>query len=357
VVGTGGLCRLSVDGRDLFAKYSLLGTSLVSLLRGSCGGWDVVRRAQHGYAASPGPLLAREAAQLRLLAELGHPRVHAVAGARRGVLFTSAVSGPTLAELILECPEATAELLASAFTQLDRLHHLPASGRDDIAVISERGIAGTFLRKFSGPGTVSYVAALLGTRDDRPADEARAAQVQRTLTQLTWTWSAAMAVAEPQPMLVYGDLKPEHVLYPDGRNSPSVFLDPGMHSASIVTDLAKLVSRTLLIAVTSAPHPSADQIIAGVDAFVHARLAASASLRADWLHELLALWMMDAANIISTCLSAPDALPLPGLAVALRERAWSIWPLLDRISDALTPTADPHAVWELAMAETAGIVR
>ncbi|GAA2710339.1 hypothetical protein GCM10010315_10020 [Streptomyces luteosporeus] len=52
--------RLSVDGRPLYAKVSLLGMSLVSVLRGTAGNWAQVRAAQAAYQGSPGTLLERE---------------------------------------------------------------------------------------------------------------------------------------------------------------------------------------------------------------------------------------------------------------------------------------------------------
>lgn len=65
--------RIRVDGRALYAKYSLLGVSLVSLLRGACGPWPQVREAQRAYVLRPDALIEREAGQLRFLQEAGHP--------------------------------------------------------------------------------------------------------------------------------------------------------------------------------------------------------------------------------------------------------------------------------------------
>ena len=51
---TGYVQRVETGGRTLFAKYSYMGTSLVSVLRGRCGDWDRVRAAQRAYAAALG---------------------------------------------------------------------------------------------------------------------------------------------------------------------------------------------------------------------------------------------------------------------------------------------------------------
>lgn len=53
---TGYVRRIEVGGQTLFAKYSYLGSSVVSVLRGRCGDWDQVRVAQQRYVAAPGSM-------------------------------------------------------------------------------------------------------------------------------------------------------------------------------------------------------------------------------------------------------------------------------------------------------------
>ncbi|MFC0843928.1 hypothetical protein ACFH04_09405 [Streptomyces noboritoensis] len=79
--------RLDVDERPLFAKVSLLGSSLVSVLRGTLGDWAAIRARQDAYTATPGGLLERETIQYGILhtARLRAPRI---AGYSGGVLFT-----------------------------------------------------------------------------------------------------------------------------------------------------------------------------------------------------------------------------------------------------------------------------
>jgi hypothetical protein len=101
---TGYVHRVRVGDCVRYAKISILGVSLVSLLRGACGPWPAVLRAQEAYVTKPDGLLAREAAQLRVLADLDRPRVCAVAGSSQGVIFTEPVTGPTLGELLLARP-------------------------------------------------------------------------------------------------------------------------------------------------------------------------------------------------------------------------------------------------------------
>ncbi|MFH9197203.1 hypothetical protein ACH4KO_06795 [Streptomyces anulatus] len=44
---TSYVCSVTVDGEAMYAKYSWLGSSLVSILRGARGTWDEVLEAQH----------------------------------------------------------------------------------------------------------------------------------------------------------------------------------------------------------------------------------------------------------------------------------------------------------------------
>ncbi|MGH3798638.1 MAG: hypothetical protein ACRDTD_00610 [Pseudonocardiaceae bacterium] len=158
---TGYVQRVEVGGRSLFAKYSYLGSSLVSILRGRCGGWDRVRAAQLAYVAAPGSLLEREAAQLCLLRKLGRPQAHRVAAFHRGVLFTEAVTGASLARLLCDEPLRTAELLGRTWAELGGLHRLELTKLFDRSVaIEERSIEETFVRKFRGIGAMVFLDQL-----------------------------------------------------------------------------------------------------------------------------------------------------------------------------------------------------
>ncbi|MFE5261973.1 hypothetical protein [Streptomyces coelicoflavus] len=158
---TGYVHRARIGDRVLYAKMSILGVSLVSLVRGTRGAWSTVAEAQRDYEQRPDGLLVREAAQLRALAGLGGPQVCPVVGIRDGVIFTEAVPGPTLAELLLAMPERTRELMERPLAELHPLHR-PGSARrlDPAGSIKERSIAGTFLRKFDGAAGAAYVDQL-----------------------------------------------------------------------------------------------------------------------------------------------------------------------------------------------------
>ncbi|MER6145909.1 hypothetical protein ABT174_38855, partial [Streptomyces sparsogenes] len=196
--------------------------SLVSLLRGACGGWAQIRLAQQAYVSRPGSLMEREAAQLRLMAEVGRPKVCAVAGMEHGVLFTEPVTGPTLADLLLQTPEAAASLLCGPFTELRLLHHPPTARRlGPAGVIGERSIAGTFQRKFNGISGRTYLDRLGA---ERCAGEQRQ-EVAGVLRQVVARLRRLRGSLLPQGrrVLAYGDLKPEHVAFPHGPGGRPVF--------------------------------------------------------------------------------------------------------------------------------------
>lgn len=114
----------------------------------------------------------------------------------------------------------------------------------------------------------------------------------------------------------------------------------------------------MLLLATAGRSATAGQVVHGVAAFTEARLRGTLRrARGAWLRELLTLWMMDTVNILSTCLSSPASLPLPPSAEALVRRAGPVCRMVDRISHALSPTGEPQAVWDLALAEAAAVVR
>ena len=348
---TGYVRQVRVGDRPLFAKVSFLGVSMVSLLRGVCGGMPQIRQAQEGYVTGPDGLLQREAGQLRMLAALGSPRVCALAGMARGVLFTEPVPGRSLAELLKARPADTADLLELPFRELYELHQPHAVRRLESAeVIGERAISGTFARKFNGISGALYVKLLGADRcpvedHEQLVDEMR--QVVARLHRLRF--SALLKTA--RPVLAYGEVKPEHVVFPGGVAGRPVFLDPGLMRSGATADMAKLISRTALLVAAEQPGPqSARQITEGIGAFVERRLqSVSREVRGSWLRELLVLWLMDTTNITTTYWSAPPGLPLPAHGLALVERARQVCRLLDMVSTDLAAGKRPFDVWEHAL--------
>ncbi|MFF5273743.1 hypothetical protein [Streptomyces sp. NPDC000133] len=160
---TGYVQQIDVGGRPLFAKHSLLGVSLVSVMRGSCGSWEKVKAEQTAYGTSPTSLLAREAAQLDALAA-GGLAVARTAGCGGGVLFTEPVTGPTLADLVFKSPERTGELLGRTLGALQVLQRPVVAEQADRSAITERGVDATFRRKFNGISGRAYLDQLGGAR-------------------------------------------------------------------------------------------------------------------------------------------------------------------------------------------------
>ncbi|MDX3386184.1 phosphotransferase [Streptomyces niveiscabiei] len=337
---TGYVHRVRVDDRALYAKTSFLGMSLVSLLCGAGGPWPVVRQAQQAYQDRPGSLPAREAAQLRLLAAMAAPRVCALAGLKSGVVFTEPVSGPSSGDLLLAQPDDTSGLLSRVFAELHPIHQPDTAGRLAPAWdIGERGIASTFLRKFNGLSGQAYIALLGAERREHGAREEVVELIHRSVGRLRQLHMALPPATGTT--LVYGDLKPEHVLFPDGPGERPVLLDPGLLRADVMVDLAKLISRTVLFLATIRPGPSAAQRIAtGLDDFVRRQAKEHARLR-----HVLTLWLMDTVNIVTTYLSEPADLPLPSPALALIERAV---PVCSLVAD-LASEATRNDTWERAL--------
>ncbi|WP_433891997.1 phosphotransferase [Streptomyces sp. CA-111067] len=348
--------RLQVGDRELYAKVSVLGVSLVSLLLGACGRWPDVLQAQQDYEARADGLLVREAAQLRLLAGLGRPRMCELAGVHRGVLFTEPVTGPSLGELLLVRPGDAAELLALPLAELRPLRRLDVVRRlEPAGVIGERSIAGTFLRKFNGLTGTVYLDRLGAERCEPDQRQAVVELLRPTVDRLQ---RLHMTLPPTTPTtLAYGDLKPEHVVFPDGAEERPVLLDPGLLRAGTTADVAKLISRTVLFLASCQPGAAtAGQVVEGLGVLAAGQvLRLSRQARRVWLRELLALWLIDTTNILSTYLSAPSALPLPAQGLALVDRAEAVGTLVDAVSADLATGADLRSVWEHALAHAQAV--
>jgi hypothetical protein len=344
---TGYVRRASIGGKDVFAKTSILGLSLVSVLRGMAGDQDRVRAAQAAYATSPTSLLAREAGQLRALDAAG-VRVGRCVGYTGGVLFTEPVTGPTLADLVAKDPARTCGLLTASVTALEGLQCPQVAAQVDAAPIPERSIDGTFRRKFNGVSGRLYISRLGLDRLDERTQQGVAAVVGVVVARLL---KLRLTPPTGPTVIVYGDLKPEHILWPDGPAEAPVFIDPGLARGPAHHDAAKLVSRTFL-ALIAAPYLDgpASTVVDGIAAFVDGQMRSLRSpVRVLWLRRLLVTWLMDTVNILSTYLTAPTALPLPEHARSVIDRAETLCTLLDLVSAPLAAGTDPDAAWRLAL--------
>ncbi|MEU8966116.1 phosphotransferase [Streptomyces sp. NPDC048491] len=347
---TGYVQQIEVGGRPLFAKHSLLGVSLVSVMRGSCGTWEMVKAEQSAYAASSTSLLEREAAQLNALAA-GGLAVARPAGCGGGVLFTEPVTGPTLADLVFKSPEHTGELLGRTLGALRLLQHPVVAEIADRSAITERGIDATFRRKFNGISGRAYLDQLGAARLEERTRQGVSIVVRQVIARLL---KLRLAPQLGAAQVLYGDLKPEHVLFPDGPDELPVFIDPGLQRGPAHADAAKLVSRTVLSLIAAPPPDGPTEVLDGVDAVVHEQLRPMRrAMGGLYLRRLLVTWLMDTTNITTTYLSAPAGLPLPEHAGALIERVEAVCTLLDRVSALLMADAEPAAAWRLALNQAA----
>ncbi|MEW2631617.1 hypothetical protein AB0903_08150 [Streptomyces sp. NPDC048389] len=327
--------RVQVDGRPLYGKLPILGASLVSVLRGARGDWATVKAAQAAYAQAPDSLVRREGQQLMTLAAAG-VRVPRVAGCAGGVLFTEPVPGPTLGELIAREPHRTALLLGRVADQIGRgLTRPGVAARVDRVAIRERSITDTFQRKFAA-GSRTYLR-------DTGHGELLGAVIGRLR-------EVPVRPAPFQPV-IYGDLKPEHAVFPSGPDGPVVFLDPGLQRGRPCADVAKVVSRTVLgLVAEPLPPEDARAVLSGITAFT-ARL--TAEMEPDdqeaWLRQFLLLWVMDTVNILTTYLSAPAGLPLSAQAAAVVERAEVVCQMLEHATVSMASRAPARSWWRVCL--------
>lgn len=304
---TSYVCRVTVDDEELIAKYSWLGISLVSILRGAGGTWKEVQEAQRAYVQSAELLTAREAQNLEFLRRLGRPRVCETAGMHGGVLLTRIAAGTPLADELAARPWDTGALLDTVLLPLGDLHG-PAGAEclRGAAPIGERSVVGVFRRKFNGLSANSYLRAL-GRDSGLPENERQ--EIVELVQHAVWRLlRIAGAISPRQDVVVFGDLKPEHV-YIDGPRL--TYIDPAVQwAAGPQPDIAKLLGRTLLLALGHPDPRAGRQIVQGVASVLARHVAALPEHeRTGRLREVMVLWLMDTVSILSTCLSAPTGLP------------------------------------------------
>ncbi|MEU9201932.1 phosphotransferase [Streptomyces sp. NPDC048332] len=355
---TSYVCRVTVDGEEVIAKYSWLGMSLVSILRGAGGTWEEVQEAQRTYVESSDLLTGREARNLDFLRKLGRPRVCGTAGLHRGVLLTRIVPGRPLADELASRPRETGALLGAVLGALGELHR-PGGAEclREAAPIGERSVVGVFRRKFNGPSTSAYLRSL--GQDCGLQEHERQEVIDLMRTAVRRLLRMAGSISSSQDAVVFGDLKPEHVFL-DG---PSLtFIDPAVQwAAGPEPDIAKLTGRTLLLAVGH-PEPRAGrEIVQGVASTLARHIAGLPEYeRSARLREVLVLWLMDTVSILSTCLSAPPGLPLAPHQQALVAQARTVAGVVDRVGAFLVGSMAGSRLLEAVFSEvehTAGSPR
>lgn len=350
---TNYVTAVQVGERRMVAKYSVLGTSLVSIVRGVRGPWSSIEPEQRDYIRDPRAQLALECTQLRLLDALGTcrdnaPLVPEVIAYQAGVLLTAPVEGPSLATELLRDDVHADDLLNSVVQTARWLHRDPILADSYPAVASDRphaSIRGTFARKFLGPGGESYRAGL----GEGWVEPGVRIGITATFTAVCETL-APLLIQHPDRAVIYGDLKPEHILLGDAGQQ--IWLDPGLQHCDPCADVAKLTSRTALLLITA--RPSSDRVAAvteAMDALVTGLMAHHQSKTGseDALRRLLTLWVADWVNYLATGLSLPPDLGLP-LPPTLLDTAARAEPLLQVArATATAVVGNPSLAWEIML--------
>jgi hypothetical protein len=344
---------LRVAELSFVAKYSLLGTSLVSVVRGLRGTWPEVEASQRDYLADPQAQLAHEHVQLQILAVIARHgavplRVPKVIAYEAGVLITVAVRAPSLSAELLrgsQCPDELLSRVANTARHLQRTFGIghPAL-RTTLLSSPHSSITDTYARKFHNSCHTREYLSALGEGWAGP-DERR--EVRESLTTLRTVLSPLLRPLAP-PVVIYGDLKPDHVFLEAAGYS--TWIDPGLHCADPAAELAKLVSRTLLLLVTTPPTRNrASAIITALDELLTTFLRHHTPAETHTLRRLLALWLADWSNYLTTALSLPPEvlLPLPPTLLAAAARARALLLVATDVAAHLVTNSD-HA-WYLAL--------
>ncbi|MCF3961669.1 hypothetical protein [Streptomyces fuscigenes] len=327
---TSYVSQIRLGDERLMAKYSWLGMSLVSIMRGAGGSWQEVQTAQRAYADSGASVTAREAQNLEFLRTQVHPRVCDTAGLHRGVLFTRIATGTPLADELAARPWDTAALLDAALLTLGVLHDPPGTAQPrQVASIAERSVVGVFRRKFNGLSAGTYLRTL--GRDSDLLEDERLEVVELLQTSVRRLIQMCSAISTRRDTLVFGDLKPEHVFIDGPRLQ---FIDPALQWAGgPQPDIAKLTGRALLLAIGHPKPHASQQIVEGVSSTLGRHMAGLPSHeRAGRLRELMILWLMDTVSILSTCLNAPQGLPLAPHQQSLIRNSCAVARIVDRAS-------------------------
>lgn len=344
---------LQVGGQSFVAKYSLLGASLVSIVRGQRGTWPKVETSQQGYVADPGAQLAREYAQLRILSAVARRdavplRVPKVIAYEAGVLITVAVTAPSLSTELLFGNQRPDDLLSHVANTARRLQRAFGHGHPTLrATLMSRphsSIADTYTRKFLSP---SHPWEYLSTLGEGWAGPSERRDVRELLTTLRSVLSPLLRPVAA-PAVIYGDLKPDHILLEPAGSS--TWIDPGLQCADPAAELAKLMSRTLLLLVTALPaRDRTSAILDALDRLLTEFLGHHAPDETHTLRRLLVLWLADWSNYLATGLSLPPRVPLPLpptlLAAAARARAL----LLVATDVAAHLVTNPNHAWTVAL--------
>lgn len=280
--------------RAYVAKYSVLGLSQTSLLRrATASGAEAVLHAQREYLDGPDHATAVEFRALEHLNEVVPRSVPRPYWLDDGVLVEEFVASNGSALGRLQTRGALSRGLAAAIRELlEAVWAAPRPPADMHAGLeaarSRAGIRETARRKFAV--ATPYVDELVGILEPRDEGIVRA--------HLGWVGRWSTDRPPPAQALVVGDAKPEHFLL--AREGGVRWLDPSIHVAHPVTDVARMVGRSLLVLLAaSTPAQVADRTDHLWRALGKVRMP-DGSLGLDWEAEVVDHVLADATNILST---------------------------------------------------------
>ncbi|MGF7238550.1 MAG: hypothetical protein ACQSGP_26845 [Frankia sp.] len=370
--GSKVLFHVEVGQRTVCATYSLLGWSLASLVRGAREDLSLAIEAQQAQLEhSDGPL-AREAKEIELLRAHTGMRMCDQLGLREGVLVTSWVDGPSLAERVVTEPDMTMDLLVNLWGELRELHQ-PSTGPLDWVARRTPPSGGVSPLRAGGPAAVPrrWLGSAVADGWLAPGDTTELQILgPQTVARLGRLGRRLDPKTEARRGVCYGGLTPHHVLYPALTSSPAssrfssaaasslaplparpsserpVLVSPALGVGGEVADLGRMVSRLHLLLVGSRPGAEVSRAVAyGVDHWIRSRLAADGEARQGRLAALLTMWAADTLSVLSETLSVrPGVLPLPPSMVAAGHRCLDVIKSVDTFTSVLQRCGADHAM-------------
>lgn len=274
-----------------------------------------MKTSQQRYVADPGAQLAREYAQLRIVAAVARRdavplRVPKVIASEAGVLITVAGAAPNLWSELLFGSQRPDELLSHVANTARHLQHAFGHGHPALrATLVSRphsSIADTYARKFLSPCHAREYLSTLGEGWAGPSERRDVRELLTTLRSVPSPLLHPIAA----PAVIYGDLKPDHILLEPAGSS--TWIDPGLQCVDPAAGLAKLVSRTVLLLVTALlARDRTSAILDALDRLLAEFLRHPAPAERHTLRRLLVLWLAGWSNYLATGLSLPPQVGLP----------------------------------------------
>ncbi|MER5887787.1 hypothetical protein ABT160_28560 [Streptomyces sp. NPDC001941] len=333
------LYRVDVEDRRLVAKVPVMGVPVATALRGTYGPLEQLQSRMRAHLATTAPPTHAQHTHLKHLTAAGLPAAGA-AGYARGVLFTPASPDTEpLADLLREEPCRATDLLPRALAAV-----APVSG-GALPPVTAPGcqITNRLLHGLSAQSTWRYHLQ----RTDR-IPTSTLATIEPVITASMRTLIPLVRELPGRPVLTFGALQPDHLLYDDTRDQLTL-LSPALQWSNPYADLARLISRTTLLILTDSPATAVGRkyVLTALAHLLDDQAARQSPERgAQMLRAVLALWAADTAHHLVSILSTPSDLPLGVTDSAVATHCRLMCTLLHRVTTAaaLDPP-HPQAAW------------